>query len=120
MRLPVCLVVLLSVPQAWALSSTGAPALPLSVGDDAVVRQAVREVVAETRPEPLKPGTFSAAGGPSKTDQAFEAAKVESCLKGNALKHNPPLIHIGPIPIGLGGILALPFLGYAAATGKCN
>lgn len=120
MRLLVCLVALLSVPQAWALNSTGTPALALSVGDDAAVRQAVREVVAETRPEPARPGTFSSAGGPAKIDQAFEAAKVESCLKGNALKHNPPVIRIGPIPIGLGGILALPFLGYAAATGKCN
>lgn len=120
MRPPVCLVALLSMPQAWALSSTPAPALPLSVGDDAVVRQAVREVVAEARPEPPKPGTFSSSSGASKTDQAFEAAKVESCLKENGLKHNPPVIRIGPIPIGLGGILALPFLGYAAATGKCN
>jgi hypothetical protein len=64
---------------------------------------------------------FSGPGPQRKVDQAFEAAKVESCLHSNAMKHTPPVIRIAGVPIvALTGLLAVPHWAYAAASGKCN
>jgi hypothetical protein len=45
-----------------------------------------------------------------------EAATIPNCLAADGLKLDPP--HLGPI--GLGGLLAIPFVAHAALTGKCK
>ena len=63
--------------------------------------------------------------GPGKTvyekfaDNA-EFATVPYCLGSNPMKHTPPVVEVGPIKIGMGGLLALPFFAKAVATGKCR
>jgi hypothetical protein len=55
---------------------------------------------------------------PTRDEQlsaATQQAGRPDCLKADALKNDPP--EIGGI--GLGGLLALPFLPHAALTGKC-
>jgi hypothetical protein len=81
----------------------------------------VKEAAAELARQPAaNAGPVLSGTARRKTDEAFEAAAIGDCLHGDALKHTPPVIRIGPIPIGLGGVFALPFWGYAAATGKCR
>ena len=100
------------VPANWA-----SPAY-----DPRVTRAAIREIVAESN---AKEGIAAAqrfSGGPGREDKYaqfardFDDAEVPGCLGQNALKHQPPKIG----PIGVGGILALPFLVVAAARGKCK
>jgi hypothetical protein len=45
-----------------------------------------------------------------------EFASIPNCMGPDALKHDPAKIG----PVGLGGLLALPFLAHAAITGKCK
>jgi len=87
---------------------------------DAIIRQAVRDTIAED-PQPLQaPGQGAAAlsGGvtQARLNAAFEQAKVPGCLHGDALKHQPA--HIGPITVV--GIYSLPWVVAAVVRGKCN
>ncbi|WP_229205094.1 hypothetical protein [Duganella sp. Leaf61] len=96
-----------------------APPQPAGV-TDAIIRQAVRDTIAED-PQPLQaPGQGAAAlsGGvtQARLNAAFDQAKVPDCLHGDALKHQPA--HIGPIAVV--GIYSLPWVVAAVVRGKCN
>jgi len=97
---------------------------PLELGrfDDPAIRAAIREAAAAAAHAQRAAGVNVVFSGRAaqRVDAAFEAAAVGDCLHGDALKHTPPVIRIGPIPVGLGGILAVPFWAYAAASGKCR
>lgn len=112
---------------AWMMIATVAPAalggtpvapVPMRqrLSDDAI-RQAVRETLAE------QPAPAARNGGPVLRGDRYagfsrqvDEARVPSCWHPDAMKHQPPKIG----PIGLGGILALPFLASAVLRGKCN
>jgi hypothetical protein len=64
----------------------------------------------------LQPVVFGAvAPDVDRFAKGFSAAKVPSCGGNDALKFQPPKIG----PIGVGGLLAVPFVALAAARGKC-
>lgn len=85
--------------------------------DEDAIRKAVRETLAET-PAPARDRGPVLSGDPAheKFSRQFDDARVPGCWGPDALKHQPARIG----PIGLGGILALPFWGAAIATGKCR
>ena len=102
------------------------PALRL---DQQAIRDAVSATVADMPKLPPADakadfGGGAASGGSLSTqeqiDRAFTDAVVESCWGSGALKHNPPVVHVGGVPITLGGLLTLPHLFYAATNGKCK
>jgi hypothetical protein len=66
----------------------------------------------------LPHGTTFGSGPPERqgTDQAFKRAEIPTCMTPEAYKFDPP--QIGPFV--LDGMLALPFLVHAIATGKCR
>lgn len=121
---------------AWAQSPVDLPvaveppmpqleAPPQSAGvTDAVIRQAVRDTIAEDpqpQPQPLlAPGQGVAAlsGGATQArlNAAFDQAKVPDCLHADALKHQPA--NLGPIAVV--GIYSLPWVVAAVVRGKCN
>lgn len=118
---------------AWAqppaTATAAAPAVPVSRLDDEAIRNAVKAAVAEMPKLPppdakpdfgTAPGSAPGAGGQAAIDRAFIAAEVGSCWGSDALKHNPPVIMVGGLPVVLGGLLALPHVFYAAASGKCK
>lgn len=117
---------------AWAQSPVGSPvaaeppmpqleAPPRPAGvTDAIIRQAVRDTIAED-PQPLQApgqGATALSGGvtQARLNAAFDQAKVPDCLHGDALKHQPA--HIGPIAVV--GIYSLPWVMAAVVRGKCN
>lgn len=110
------------------------PAMPVPVLrlDDKAIQDAVKATVAEmpklppadARPDfgagAAAPGAGQGAGGQAAIDRAFIAAEVGSCWGSDALKHNPPVVMVAGLPVVLGGLLALPHVFYAAASGKCK
>jgi hypothetical protein len=90
--------------------------------DARATRIAIREIVAESSANEEAAAAQRFSAGPRREQKYeqfardFDEAEVPGCLGPNALKHQPPKIG----PIGLGGILALPFLVVAAARGKCK
>lgn len=132
---PWCVVALLAAGAAHAQNTAPAhetlPAAPdfarpasLELGrfDDPAIRTAIREAAAAAPHDLPAAGANVVFSGRAakRVDAAFEAAAVGDCLHGDALKHTPPVIRIGPIPLGLGGIFAVPFWAYAAASRKCR
>ena len=80
------------------------------------VRRAVAE---EVQAQPVATGVYSGARRGDRYDTfaaRFEEAAVPGCLRPDGLKHQPPKIG----SIGVGGILALPFLVVAAVRGQCK
>jgi hypothetical protein len=106
---------------ARAADRAAAPAQPAASMrawlDEDAIRKAVRETLAET-PAPVRDRGPVLSGDPAhdRFKRQFDDARVPGCWGPDALKHQPAQIG----PIGLGGILALPFWGAAIATGKCN
>jgi len=109
-----------------AIAQAPTPALRL---DEQAIRDAVKATVAEMPklPPPDAKADFGAgAGAPGgslaqvQIDRAFVDAVVESCWGSGALKHAPPVISVGGLPVVLGGLLAVPHVFYAAASGKCK
>jgi hypothetical protein len=83
---------------------------------DKVIRQAIRETLAETKENPRRhEADVLSADKYQAFSEQFNEAKIPDCLHGDALKYQPPQIG----PIGLGGVLALPFLALAKIRGKC-
>ena len=81
------------------------------------IRDAVRATLAEHPPTPLKrDGQVLSADPYASFSRKMDEAEVPSCWRPDAMKHQPPKIG----PIGIGGILALPFWGLAIVRGKCN
>jgi len=99
-------------------SGTKAAVQPGLIMTDPAISKAVRETLAETRPAPLKgdDGRVLRGDAHDKFTRQVDEAQVPSCWRPDAMKHNPPTIG----PINLGGLLALPFWGWAIASGKCN
>jgi hypothetical protein len=93
-----------------------APSIRQRLDEDAI-RKAVRETLAEM-PAPARDRGPVLSGDPAheKFKRQFDEARVPGCWGPDALKHQPAQIG----PIGLGGILALPFWGAAIAAGKCR
>jgi hypothetical protein len=93
-------------------------AQPELIMTDPAIRKAVRETLAESKPAPLKgdDGRILRGDTYDKFTRQVDDAQVPSCWRPDAMKHNPPTIG----PINLGGLLALPFWGWAIASGKCN
>lgn len=85
--------------------------------DEDTIRKAVRETLAEI-PAPTRDRGPALRGDPAhdRFQRQVDDAQVPGCWGPDALKHQPA--HIGPI--GLGGILALPFWGAAIVGGKCR
>jgi len=121
-----------TVGAAWAQSQPQpqpAPAPAPRIADEAI-RDAVKATVAEMPklpPPDAKPdfsggvaGPGEGAGSRAAIDRAFIAAEVGSCWGSDALKHNPPVIMLGGVPLALGGLLALPHVFHAASSGKCK
>lgn len=90
--------------------------------DSRATREAIRQIVAESRANEVTAAAQRFSAGPRPDDKyktfarRFDEAEVPGCLRPDALKHQPPKIG----PIALGGILALPFLVAAVVRGKCK
>jgi hypothetical protein len=97
-----------SCPAAEADKPKAAPVLQLS---DDIIRQAVRETLAE---QPAT-ATLSARRAEAFARQV-EDATVPGCLRSDGLKLQPT----GIGPFSLGGLLALPFVAVAKIRGKCQ
>jgi hypothetical protein len=104
-----------SVEKARAGSSAASPD---TIMTNPAVSKAVRDTLAESRPAPLKGDGGRSLRGDTydKFTRQVDEALVPSCWRPDAMKHSPPKIG----PIGLGGVLALPFWGWAIVSGKCN
>lgn len=119
---------LLAGAAALAWADPPAPPAPVLRLDDKAIRDAVKATVAEmpklpaagARPDFGGGATAPGAGGQAAIDRGFTAAEVGSCWGSDALKHNPPVIMVGGLPVVLGGLLALPHVFYAATSGKCK
>lgn len=102
-----------------ALPDTTAPAVPTMrarLSDD-VIRQAVRETLAEQPPTPSPDhGRVLSGERATSLSRQMDEARVPSCWRPDGLKHQPAAIG----PIALGGVLALPFWAAAIVRGKCN
>ena len=103
------------------LSSLSAVADETEVGrlrpSDEVIRKAVRETLAESPGGALKDRGPALRGERYESfSRKFDEARKPFCWGPDGLKHQPARIG----PIGLGGILALPFLGAAIVRGKCT
>lgn len=102
----------------------------LRLNDD-IIRNAVRETIKESKE--VRKGTSSGSilSASKDNDQyakfgrQFSEAQVPGCIGPDPLKHVPTGTVIrsktfGDWAIGVGGIFAAPFWGYAALTGKCK
>lgn len=92
---------------------------------DDIIRKAVHDTLAEMAPSSSsahatgrQAATFGASAdtGYGKLAEAFNQAKVPSCLHGDALKLQPA--HIGPVAVV--GPYSLPWVVAAAIRGKCR
>ncbi|MES2257719.1 MAG: hypothetical protein V4724_04335 [Pseudomonadota bacterium] len=111
------LICLIDAPARAAPAEARVPA-PL-VLSDAIIRQAVKETLAESRAQQAQSAPQGPALSAGKTDAltaAFADAKVPDCLHAEGLKRQPTSIG----PIGVGGFLALPFVAVAKLRGKCQ
>jgi hypothetical protein len=103
-----------SCPAAEADKPKAAPVLQLS---DDIIRQAVRETLAEQPAGQPLPATATLS---ARRAEAFarqvEDATVPGCLRSDGLKLQPT----GIGPFSLGGLLALPFVAVAKIRGKCQ
>jgi hypothetical protein len=98
------------------------PAPPAATGllaklSDKVIREAVRDTLAEPIDNPRRHEADTLRGN-SYTEfaQQFREARVPDCLHGDALKRQPPRIG----PIGFSYLYAVPFVVLAKLRGKCN
>ena len=91
--------------------------------DKAVMGKAIKVAMAERKA--LEDTQKFVKSGPGRTQYEQFAADVDdattpSCYRQDAMKHTPPAIKVAGVTIRLGGVLALPFLAKAIATGKCR
>jgi hypothetical protein len=96
-------------------SATAQPALIMT---NPAITEAVRATLADSKPLPLKgdDGRTLRGDAQDRFTRQVDEARVPSCWRPDAMKHAPPKVG----PINLGGLLALPFWGWAIASGKCN
>lgn len=106
----------LLAPAASVQDGKAAPKLDLGMSSPAV-RDAVRQTLAEHAPAPrTRAGKALSADPYAAFGRKMDEAEVPSCWGPDAMKHQPPKIG----PVGIGGLLALPFWGLAIVRGKCS
>jgi hypothetical protein len=110
---------------AWAAPANPHPLVPAAqaILVDPRIASGVATMIAEA-PDPrevpanqqgdLQRAVLGSAAA-EKFSKDFSMAKVPSCGGNDALKFQPARIG----PIGVGGLLALPFVALAAVRGKC-
>ncbi|MGZ5200997.1 MAG: hypothetical protein ACXWC4_14600 [Telluria sp.] len=87
-----------------------------------VIKDAVRETLASTPTSKhgQLDGRVLRGDSYKKFSRAFSEAEVPSCVRPDALKHQPTSVEYGGWVFGVGSIYATPFWVYAAVTGKCH
>ena len=105
-------------PKAAAAST---PSLRMRLSDG-VVRQAVRDTLADNPAEPGSEPTGRILSGDRYQSFArtFSEAQKPSCLGPDALKHQPNKIDTKHGHFEANGTMALPFWAAAIMRGKCN
>lgn len=99
--------------------------------NDDIIRNAVRETIKESKEAGKDTSSGSVLSASKDNDQyakfgrQFSQAQVPGCIGPDPLKHVPTGTVIrsrnfGDWAIGVGGIFAAPFWGYAVLTGKCR
>jgi hypothetical protein len=84
---------------------------------DKVIRDAVRETLAEPPENPRRYEADTMRGNSYIAfSEQFSEAKVPDCLHSDGLKRQPPRIG----PIGFSYLFAVPFVVLAKIRGKCN
>lgn len=96
-------------------------ALASNLTDD-VIKHAVKETLAaEPRPKHGQlDGRVLRGDSYEKFSRKFSDAQIPNCLRPDALKHQPTSVEYKGWVFGVGGLPALPFWLYAAASGKCR
>ena len=91
--------------------------------DKAVVGKAIKVAMAERQALEDTQKFVKSGRGRTKHEQFaadVEDATIPYCLGSDPMKHTPPVIEVGKVKVGLGGVFAIPFLVKAVATGKCR
>lgn len=113
-------ITILAAPFAAALGDDASapsaqPGLRSRLSGD-VIRNAVKETLAEAPASRRESAPALRAERYEAFGRQVEEARVPSCWRPDAMKHQPPMIG----PVMLTGTYALPFLAAAIARGKCN
>jgi hypothetical protein len=89
---------------------------------DDVVKQAVRETLAEGPSEPQAAPSGRVLNGDRyrSFSRTFSEARIPSCLGPDALKHQPNKIDTKHGHFEANGTMAMPFWAAAVARGKCK
>lgn len=101
-------------PPPSSVPTSPATVRPLDLSPQALgqaVRRNATPSLAQVAREQLGSEPASAA---TRLGQHMAAGAVPDCL------HNAPEGEGKPSPVAIGGLLALPFVAYAAMTGKCR
>lgn len=91
------------------------PVLRARLTDD-VIKQAVRDTLAEQPSRPADTGGVLSGERAASFGRQMDAARKPSCWRPDAMKHQPA--QVGPIT--LVGSLAAPFWAAAILGGECN
>jgi hypothetical protein len=116
---------LLAIVLSFVVTGVGAaepaPSLRARLTED-VVKQAVRETLAEGPREPKAAPSGRVLSGDRYQSFArtFSEAQIPSCLGPDALKHQPNKFDTKNWHFEANGTLALPFWAAAIARGKCK
>lgn len=116
---------LIAVQMAGGLAAEPASQTLRQKLSDEAIRQAVRETLSET-PENVRKDESPALRGDKYESFAreFSEARVPECLRPDGLKHQPTgfVARVGgqQYHVGVGGLLAAPFVAVAKLRGKCQ
>jgi len=115
------LAIVVSLVATDASAAEPTPSLRARLTED-VVKQAVRETLAEGPREPQAAPSGRVLSGDRYQSFArtFSEAQIPSCLRPDALKHQPNKIDTKNWHFEANGTLALPFWAAAIARGKCK
>ena len=91
--------------------------------DKAVMGKAIKVAMAERQALEDTQKFVKSERGRTRHEQFaadVEYATIPYCLGSDPMKHAPPVVQLGKVKVGIGGIYALPFFVKAVATGKCR
>lgn len=124
-RLAASIIAINFAGDALAQDSSESPApTPLAsrLTDD-LIKKAVKDTLA-AEPKPkhgqLDGRALSGDSSYQKFLRKFSDARIPSCRRPDALKHQPTSVEFKGWVVGVSGELAAPFWLYAAASGKCR
>ncbi len=114
----------------FAAPGKNRPLPGLRLNDD-IIRNAVRATIKESKEDRKVTSSGRVLSASKDNDpyvkfgRQFSQAQVPGCIGPDPLKHVPTGTVIrsknfGDWAIGVGGVFAAPFWGYAVLTGKCN